>query len=533
MSFRGKRELLVQVAPRYSSARHGQRSVILDEFVAVTGYERKYAIRLLLGPVRPPAPIRRPRAAHYGSDVQQALTLVWSAANGICAKRLVPFLPELIPTLERHGHLIVTDEVRAQLLELSPATVDRLFRPLRQPHGLSTTKPGRLLKHQIPVRTFAEWTDVRPGFLEGDLVAHCGGTTDGAFLYTFTLTDIATTWTECLALLHRSQHGVVQALEQARRLFPFPVLGIDTDNGGEFINEELLAYCTGEQITFTRGRVGNKNDQAWVEQKNGSVVRQLVGYDRFEGQRAYRQLAELYRAVRLYVNFFQPSMKLVTKTRTGSRVRRTYGPAQTPFQRVLASGVLDVSNQRRLKAVYRALDPVRLLHQLETLQEALWRHALFRSRIGPPTNAPLAVPFDLRASGLGANGMPSDEAMGLPTGPRPRRKYRRSEKFKGPRTYRTRRDPFETVWDEVCQWLVVQPERTGRSVFDELRQRYPGQFADGQLRTLHRHIQLWRARTVLTFADDGWLDDVVEAGQSLPPPLRVSVDLGEDAEQSA
>ena len=212
--------------------------------------------------------------------------------------------------------------VRGQLLALSPATVDRLLRPLRQPHGLSTTKPGRLLKHQIPIRTFAEWTDVKPGFLEGDLVAHCGGTTDGAFLYTFTLTDIATTWTECLALLHRSQHGVVHALEQARRLFPFPILGIDTDNGSEFINEELLAYCDVGQITFTRGRVGNKNDQAWVEQKNGSVVRQLVGYDRFEGQRAYRQLAELYRAVRLYVNFFQPSMKLRTKTRTGSRVRR-------------------------------------------------------------------------------------------------------------------------------------------------------------------------------------------------------------------
>jgi hypothetical protein len=267
MSFRGKRELLVQVAPRYGSARHGQRSVILDEFVAVTGYERKYAIRLLLGPIRPPAPIRRPRVAHYGPDVQAALSVVWSAANGICSKRLVPFLPELIPTLERHGHLVVTAEVGEQLLTLSAATVDRLLRPLRQPHGLSTTKPGRLLKKQIPIRTFTEWTDVKPGFLEGDLVAHCGGRTDGSFLYTFTLTDIATTWTECLALLHRTQHGVVHALERARGLFPFPILGIDTDNGSEFINEDLLAYCTGEQITFTRGRVGNKNDHAWVEQK--------------------------------------------------------------------------------------------------------------------------------------------------------------------------------------------------------------------------------------------------------------------------
>ena len=226
------------------------------------------------------------------------------------------------------------------------------------------------------------------------------------------------------------------------------------------------------------------------------------------------QLAELYRAVRLYVNFFQPSMKLVTKTRTGSRVRRTYGPAQTPFQRVLASGVLDASHQQRLNAVYRALDPVRLLHQLETLQEALWRHALFRSRVGDGTTT-------------------SDTVFALPTGTPQRRKYRRSEKSRGPRTYRTRPDPFEAVWNEVCVWLTTQPERNGRSVFDELQQRYPGQFADGQIRTLQRHIQVWRARTVLTFADDGWFDDVAETGQTLPPPLRVSVEPADDTEQSA
>src|SRR6266567_4236262 len=391
MSFRGKRELLVQVAPRYGSARHGQRSVILDEFVAVTGYDRKYAIRLLLGPIRPPQPIPRPRVAHYGAEVQEALANAWTAANGICGKRLVPFLPELIPALERHGQLSLSDTVRQQVLSLSPATADRLLKPLRQPHGLTTTKPGRLLKQHIPVRTFTEWTDAQPGFLEADLVAHCGGSMGGAFLYTLTLTDVATTWTECLPLLHRTQHGVVHALQRARGLFPFPILGIDTDNGSEFINEELLAYCASEHLTFTRGRVGNKNDACFIEQKNGSVVRQLVGYDRFEGERAYRQLAELYRAVRLYVNFFQPSMKLRTKTRTGSRVRRTYGPAQTPFQRVLASGVLDAAGQRRLNAVYRALDPVRLLHQLETLQEALWRHALFRTRGSSPTSELMAL----------------------------------------------------------------------------------------------------------------------------------------------
>jgi hypothetical protein len=532
MSFRAKRELLVQVAPRYRAARHGQRSVILDEFVAVTGYDRKYAIRVLLGPIHPFVPIRRPRAAHYGVEVQQALASAWLAANGICAKRLVPFLAELIPTLERHGHLILTDEVREQVLALSSATADRLLRPLRHPHGLTTTKPGRLLKKQIPIRTFTEWNDVKPGFLEADLVAHCGGSLEGAFLYTLTLTDVATTWTECLPLLHRTQHGVVHALQRARGMFPFALLGIDTDNGSEFINEELLAYCTTEQLTFTRGRVANKNDQCYVEQKNGSVVRQLVGYDRFEGERAYRQLAELYRAVRLYVNFFQPSMKLRTKTRTGSRVRRTYGPAQTPFQRVLASGVLDAASQRRLNAVYRALDPVRLLQQLETLQEALWRHALFRTRGSSATSELMALRFDLSTCGAGDDEATAETIVRLHRDGTPKRKYRRTEKSKGPRTYRSRPDPFAAVWNEVCQWLTAQPERNGRSVFDELQLRYPSQFTNGQIRTLQRHIAVWRAHTILAF-DDEWSDEAVDAGQILPQPLRTGVDVGDAAEQSA
>jgi hypothetical protein len=396
---------------------------------------------------------------------------------------------------------------------------------------LTTTKPGRLLKRQIPVRTFTEWTDGQPGFLEADLVAHCGGSMDGAFLYTLTLTDVATTWTECLPPLHRTQHGVVHALQKARGMFPFPLLGIDTDNGGEVINEELMAYCATEQLTFTRGRVANKNDQCYVEQKNGSVVRQLVGYDRFEGERAYRQLAELYRAVRLYVNFFQPSMKLRTKTRTGSRVRRTYGPAQTPFQRVVASGVLDTASERRLHAVYRALDPVRLLHQLETLQEALWRHAKFRTR-GTSPISDLVARFDLSACGGAGDEATAETIVRLRPDGTPKRKYRRSEKSKGPRTYRSRKDPFEAVWEEVCHWLTAQPERNGRSIFDELQLRYPGQFANGQLRTLQRHIAVWRTKTVLAF-DDDWTDVEGIVQQTLPRPLRVAVEHPAAAECSA
>src|SRR4051794_7883935 len=404
MSFRAKRELLVQVAPRYRAAGHAQKSVVLDEFVAATGYARKYAIRLLAQPVPKPAPIRRPREPRYGPAVREALHVAWTTANEICSKRLVPFLPELVEALERHGHLQLSEEVRPLLLALSPATADRLLRPARQPHGLSTTKPGRLLKQQIPVRTFAEWNDVRPGFLEADLVAHCGGVAEGAFLYTLTLTDIATTWTECLPLLHRTQEAVVQAVARARQLLPFPLLGFDTDNGSEFLNELLFAYCAQEQITFTRGRTANKNDQCYVEQKNGSVVRHLVGYDRFEGEHAYRQLAELYRAVRLYVNFFQPSLKLLDKERDGGRVRRRYGPAQTPFQRVLAAEVLTTERRERLIALYQALDPVRLLRQIRLLQDALWRHAVFHRSADIARDAATStkepVRFDGRACGL-------------------------------------------------------------------------------------------------------------------------------------
>jgi hypothetical protein len=250
--------------------------------------------------------------------------------------------------------------------------------PLRQadkPRGRGTTKAGGLLKHQIPVRTFADGREDRPGFVEADLVAHCGASTHGTYLNTLVLTDIATGWTECLPLLFRSQEEVLQALERARRLLPFPLLGLDTDNGTEFLNAQLLEYCRRDAITFTRARAHQSNDQCHVEQKNGTIVRQLVGYDRYEGQQAYRQLTELYRAVRLYINFFQPSMKLVAKERHGAKVTKKYDDAQTPYQRLLGARVITAADQQRLAALSEALDPVALRRQMETLQHAFWRHA--------------------------------------------------------------------------------------------------------------------------------------------------------------
>src|SRR5213082_113471 len=269
---------------------------------------------------------------------------------------------------------------------MSAATADRLLRSQRTlgSRGLSTTRAGTLLKQQIPIRTFEEWKETRPGFLEADLVAHCGADIEGGYLYTLTLTDIATGWTECLPLLHRSQEAVVAALQRALKLFPFPLLGIDTDNGGEFINDSLIAYCEQEHITFTRGRPYQKRDQCFVEQKNGAIVRQVVGYDRLVGEQAYRQITELYRALRLYVNCFQSSMKLLSKQRDGKKVRYVYDPAKTPLQRLFLSGILSVQKQQELTEVAQALDPIRLFQQLEQLQQAVFRCAVSCSPVISP-----------------------------------------------------------------------------------------------------------------------------------------------------
>jgi len=528
MSFQGKRELQTQVAPRYREASRKQKTVILNEFIAATGYARKYAIRLLtLRVISSPGPIRRPRPRRYGKEVQEALSIAWAATNYIGSKRLAPFLEELVPALEEHGHLKLSEEARVQLCHISHATIDRILRPLYAgdaPRGISTTKRGTLLKHQVPVRTFADWNEIQPGFLEADLVAHCGRSVEGAFLHTLVLTDIATAWVECIPLRYRNQHAVIQALDQARRLLPFPVLGLDTDNGTEFLNAEMLGYCEREKITFTRGRAYKKNDQCFVEQKNGAVVRQLVGYDRFEGERAYRQLAELYRGVRLYINFFQPSMKLKTKHREGSKVRCTYDTAQTPFQRLRAS--LDTEGLKRLQAIFQALDPVRLLRQIETLQDALWKHAVLpnadRSEQQHETGLKTELRFTVSACGsqLGENAQTITGNPLTRPGERKKRRYHRVKPPRRPRHWRTRKDPFETVWDEICQWLTSNPERTAKSLFTELHQRYPGQFADNQLRTLQRRVQAWRAQAILTF-DDQWLKEEVLAQEVLPRPLGV------------
>lgn len=378
MSLKSKRELLDVVRPRYLKAKKLEKQIMLDEFTSATGYHRKYAIRVLKN--QGPAQTRLKKKPQtyptiYGGEVVQALEQLWEIYGRICSKRLQPFLPEAIKVLERCQEIQLSGATKELLLKISSASIDRCLRPLRvqSPHGLGTTKPGSLLKNQIPVRTFTAWDEERPGFLEIDLVAHCGDNTTGQFLNTLTCTDLCTGWTDVTALPCRSQEAVSKAIHHMRQRLPFPLLGIDSDNGSEFINDLLYRYCLNEKITFTRSRPYQKNDQAHVEQKNWSVVRHIVGYDRWETQQELALLDSIYDDLRLYINFFQPSLKLIAKERVGNQTRKRYDPARTPYQRVLERTEISVQAKARLMHLYVQLNPAQLRRQIDQKTTKLWK----------------------------------------------------------------------------------------------------------------------------------------------------------------
>jgi hypothetical protein len=376
MSQRSKREMIAAIRPRYWKANKTEKAQILDELIATTGYHRKYAIRVLKHSPKPKGLQKPGRRKVYQGAVVQALEQIWGIYGRICSKRLHPFLPEGILILERCGELCLLPETKALLLRMSRATIDRCLKKARftQPqHGLSTTKPGSLLKKAIPIRTFTPWQEEHPGFLEIDLVAHCGFTTEGTYLNTLTATDLATGWTECLALANKSQWAVSQAIVQLRHDLPFALLGLDSDNGSEFINDTLYRYCLAEQITFTRSRPYQKNDQAHVEQKNWSVVRHTVGYDRLETEDELALLRAIYSDLRLYINFFQPVLKLIGKERIDGKTVKQYDQATTPYRRVLASDQIPFEVKARLTNLYVQLNPVILRHRIDENVARLWK----------------------------------------------------------------------------------------------------------------------------------------------------------------
>jgi len=379
MSQTSKRELVATIRPRYTLGSRTEKQLVLDELVATTGYHRKYAIQVLNHPPKRRTGKRCGGPAKYIGPVRAALEQVWFAANCICSKRLVPGLPTFVEALERHGELKLDAQTRTLLLALSPATADRLLKRARlrsKPHGRTTTKPGTLLKQAIPVRTFAQWDDAQPGFMEIDLVAHCGEATRGEYLNSLDMIDVKTRWVELYGLINRSQATVSAAIVICRGRLPYALRGLDSDNGSEFINDDLKRYCEQEHITFTRCRPYKKNDQAYVEQKNWTAVRQNVGYDRYEGLTACAALNALYEPLRLYLNFFQPVMVLVEKIRDGAKVTKRYDRAQTPYQRVLAAPEVPAEAKERLRQLYPTLNPAALLRQIQTRQVTLWKLAI-------------------------------------------------------------------------------------------------------------------------------------------------------------
>jgi hypothetical protein len=374
MSQRSRKELVTAVQERYLKACKVGKKQILDEFVAATGYHRKYAIRIL-GHRPKIRGLKKPgRPKEYGPDVIRALATIWEICGCICSRRLKPFIPEMIEVLERCNELHVDEKTKAQLTRMSRATIDRCLRTVRtdHPHGLSTTKPGTLLKSQIPIQTHTKWDDEKPGFEEMDLVAHCGTTTEGQYLYTLTSTDIATGWTECLALPNKTQEAVSQAIQTLRQRLPFPLLGIDSDNGSEFINETLFRYCKAENISFTRSRPYQKNDQAHVEQKNWSVVRHTIGYNRLETTKQLEILASIHDDLRFYINFFQPVLKLVGKKVANEKTVKLYDVPITPFRRMLASNHISIGAKASLIYSYQQLNPVALRRSIDQKVDKLW-----------------------------------------------------------------------------------------------------------------------------------------------------------------
>ena len=372
------REYALAVKDRYRKGDKEGKTKILDEFTKTTGLHRKAVIRLLNKETSAHSSEKRGRPRIYNHETLAVLKFAWETEDRLCSKRLHPFLPDLVKILKKNDDIKITPIAESQLRQISPSTIDRLLRPYRQQtdhRHFSTTKPGSLLKNAIPIRTFTDWQENRPGFLEVDLVAHCGESLDGFYLTTLTAVDIATGWTECSGVWGKGQVRVGAAVHHLRTRLPFPLLGIDSDNGSEFINENLARYCQRERITFTRSRPYKKNDSCHVEQKNGALVRKIIGYQRYHSKEALAMINRIYSLLRLYTNFFQPSMKLTSKHRQGAKICKTYDEAQTPCYRLLKSGILSPSEKRELMVAFQSLNPVKLIKQINDNLKLLWAMA--------------------------------------------------------------------------------------------------------------------------------------------------------------
>jgi hypothetical protein len=494
-----RRELIEAIASRYHAATRVEKKTILDEFIKVTGYHRKHAIRSLKR-TNGESTASAPRSRIYDEAVRSALIILWEAADRICGKRLKQAIPTLVDAMERHEHLQLDVEVRRLLLAMSAATMDRILKPVREAgkQGRRRSAINTPLRKSIAVRTFNDWNDPPPGFFEMDMVAHCGKSVAGSHAHSLVLTDIASGWTEAAAMVVREQTLITVTVEEIRLKLPFAMLGLDVDNDSAFINETVVDYCKDRKLELTRSRAYKKNDQAWIEQKNGAVVRRLVGYGRLEGAVATAALGRLHEVARLYVNFFQPSFKLKSKTRVGAKVTKKYHVPATPYERLLTDDRVTDESKKQLQQIFSTLDPVQLLNEIREAQRNLTQQEVGN---GSEKIAESSVELSRFVESLSTAWRDGEVR---PTHRKP---------YTGPRPWRTRVDPFENVWALVEQWLNEQPDANAKSIFQRLQATMPEPFQPGQLRTLQRRVKEWRtaiARRLVLGCEEATLETMQE-----------------------
>lgn len=520
MTHTTRAELADVTRVRYTATKGKEKRRILDEFIAATGYHEKSAIRVLnaSGSKRPQT---RRRASLYDEAVRGALIVLWEASDRVCGKRLKALLQILLPALERDGHLKLDQEIRPRILSMSAATVDRLLRvPRRVTHARKAPRLTPEPRRRIKMRTFADWHEPPPGSMEMDLVAHCGAVNRGSYVHSLVLTDIASGWTEAAPIVVREGSLVVETLERIRAGLPFALQALDVDNGSEFVNERLIEYCLSHGIELTRSRPYRKNDQAWIEQKNGAIVRKLLGYRRFEGLAAARTITRLYGASRLFVNFFQPSFKLATKHRDGARVTKRYHPPQTPCERLLACGHIPMVTQGKLQEISATLDPLQLLEEIRAMQAHLsamadgetpppmtseppnlaafvaslssaWHQGEVR-----PTFSPEARPRYLRGLRRVAEPTRIVAPILAPTtatatavdAPPIKRPLSLQPSYARPGDARVH--ALRMAWPIACRRLEGLPNINAMQLFDELCIQFPGRFTRRQYKSFSRRVNL-------------------------------------------